>query len=153
MVHTIDKPSLGELRPGTVSLQVPLEGDVFQLAMLRHKETAMGYLAVRVEDRAIIISREDNQALQVDDNDEPAGPPEKRKRSKLFAEPISKLVLSRTTPSGSVYRLQGDGLDVPDMERFDKFMTQIFWSTYSIQNREAKTADIIAILDKDENNY
>jgi hypothetical protein len=141
---------LGELRPGAVPLQVPLEGDIFQLAMLRREGTDMGYLVVGVAEDAIVISREDNQALQVDDNDEPAGPPEKRKRSQLFAGPISELVLSRTIPSSSVYRVHGEGLDIPDMRRFDKFMTQIFWSAYSIQNQGAKVADIMTILDRDE---
>ena len=144
------KPSLGELRPGTVPLQVPLEGNVFQLAMLRREGTDMGYLTVGVAESAIVIRREDDQAWQVDDNDEPTGPPEKRKRSQLFAGPISELVLSRTIPASSVYRVHGEGLHVPDMRRFDKFMTQIFWSTYSIQNPGAKVADIMTILDRDE---
>jgi hypothetical protein len=150
MVPIIYKPSLEKLEPGTVPLQVPLEGDVFQLAMLRRDETPMGCLLVRIEEDAIILSREDQRALQIDDNDEPTGPPERRKRSKLFDDPIGELMLSGIVPSRGLWRVHGEGLYIPDLVRFDKFMTQIFWSTYSSQKPEAKTADIMAILDKDD---
>jgi hypothetical protein len=149
MIHILDKPSLGKLNPGTIALEVPVENNVLQLAVMRQPETVTGQLFVTVGQNSIRLRRgEAGQPLQVDDNDEPGGPPESRKRSRLFAEPISELILYKTVPVEGVWRVHGEGLDIPDMERFDKFMTQIFISAYPKQNPGATNADILAILDK-----
>jgi hypothetical protein len=147
-VNEIKKPIFDELQVGIISLGVPLEDDAVQIGLFMHMDVPMSRLIVTVEEGSIRLSREDGQELQIDDNDDPLGAPERRRRTRLLSRPVAELVLNRTSPLGGVWRIEGEELGITDLERFDKFLTQIFLFVYKKQNPRSKVADVMATLDQ-----
>jgi hypothetical protein len=147
-VAELKKPVLDKLQTGIVSLGIPLEDDAVQLGLFMHVSVPMSRLLVTVDEESIRLSREDGQALQIDDNDNPFGVAARRRRTRLLSRPVAELVLLRPTPPEELWRLTGEELEVMDLERFDKFLTQIFLFVHKKQNPAMKVADVMAILDQ-----
>jgi hypothetical protein len=138
------KSVLSELESGALPLSVPVEDDVIQVGTFIRPSTSFTGLAVMIGQDSIDFRREDNQRLQIDDNDERLA---QNRRVRLLTEPVSELTLRRPIGPMGLLRVEGEG-EITDKQRFDRFLTQIFWRGYVKQNPGATAADIVQLLDR-----
>jgi|GEM_PF-5648680 hypothetical protein len=144
----LHKPILGELDYGMLPFgHVPVIDDVLQVGLFVRNDHPRADLTMIVGERAIILGRADGQALQVADNDKADGSGQRPPAIELFIRPISELVFSNTIATEDTYHVTGEGLEIPDLRRFDKFVTQIFLYAYRQQHPEARPAEILELLD------
>jgi hypothetical protein len=144
----LHKPILGELESGIVPLgSVPVIEDALQVGVFVRGDQPKAGLSLMVGEHLMLLSREDGQPLQVADNDKADGSGQKPSPVSLFSRPIPELQMRNTVITEDTYRIEGAGLEIPDMKRFDKFLTQVFLYAYRRQHPAVSVPELLSLLD------
>jgi hypothetical protein len=144
----LHKPILGELAPGIVSLgSVPIIGDALQVGVFVPSDHPKVGLSLIVGEHLMRLSREDGQPLQVADNDKADGSGLRPSPVSLFTRPVPELLLRNTVVTEDTYRIEGAALEIPDRQRFDKFLTQVFLYAYRRQHPDVRPPELLSLLD------
>lgn len=144
----LHKPILGELDYGMVLLgSVPVIDGALQVGVFAGEEQPMAALSAAINPSLIILSRADGQLLQVDDHDKADGSGRRPDPVRIFESPISRLVLQNTIATEDTWRIEDEAVEITDMKRFDKFLTQMFLFAYRKQHPGIGAAELLSLLD------
>lgn len=144
----LHKPILGELDPAMLLLgSVPVIDDVLQVGVFVRSEQPKVGLSLIIGEHIMLLSRADGQPLQIADNDKADGSGVRPDPVTLFTRPVDEVVLTNTIATEDTWRVEGSGLAIPDVKRFDKFLTQMFLYAYRQQHPDVRPAELLSLLD------